>query len=656
MTTKDVLSELKGLISKSEVIKSIQEAHKTAKRRNAQCSPPTKDQIEQLKAQGNNADDWKKVKVAKGMDLSRIRRCYFQGDVTVGKLSGDVEVSDGVKLPAGLYNSIIVDSNIGDSVLIQDVMTLSNYIVLDGAVLFNCGVVSAKDGLVFGNGSELPIAIETGGREVKSYAEITVDAAAKVAASRADKEFLKDYSEAVDKYIGKIKSDKGIIAQGAVVSNSGKVLDAYVGPHAVIDNARSVVNSMVLSNKEEETEISDGSYVKNSLIQWGSEVTSMAIVANSVLSEHSHVERHGKVTDSIIGANTGVAEGEVTACLVGPFVGFHHQSLLIAAFWPEGKGNVGYGANVGSNHTSKAPDQEIWPGEGTFFGLGVNIKFPSDFTKAPYSIIATAVNALPQKVTLPFSLINSPAARFEWISPAYNEISPGWVLSDNIFTIRRNEGKYRKRNKAKRAKIEFEVFRPEIVEMMLDARKRLQDVKQQKAVYTDKDIRGIGKNYMLEESRKAGVEAYTFYIRYYALLGLKRRLEGDNVGAGSKPALKQGRAGHGPAPTLAKKTSDPRWEHERLILNQELPNNSVEDNLKLLVTMQEKIARDVQSSKEKDDVRGARVIDDYPQAHAPASEDGFVKQTHQETAQLKKEVEALLKTISAGEEPARSKK
>ena len=175
------------------------------------------------------------------------------------------------------------------------------------------------------------------------------------------------------------------------------------------------------------------------------------------------------MTDSIVGANTGIAEGEVTACLVGPFVGFHHQALLIAAFWPEGKGNVGYGANVGSNHTSKAPDQELWPGEGTFFGLGVNIKFPSDFTKAPYSIIATAVNALPQKVTLPFSLINSPADRFEGISPAYNEIMPGWVLSDNIFTIRRNEGKYRKRNKAKRAKIEFEVFRPEIVDMMVDA-------------------------------------------------------------------------------------------------------------------------------------------------------------------------------------------
>ena len=633
MDTKDVLSEVKGLITQSDIIKSIEAAGSVAKKGAAAL---TSDQIERLKANGNNADDWKKIKVSKGIDIERIRRSYFAGEVTIGTLSGDVEVADGVALPSGIYNSLIVNSNIGDNVLIQDIKILSNYIVCDGALLFNCGTISAGGKNTFGNGSEIPIAIETGGREVKAYAEITIDIAAEVATARSDRDFLKAYGETVDAYIAKIASAKGIIEEGAALKNTKEIASAYVGPYAVIENAELIADSMILSNKDEATEISHGAYVKRSLIQWGCKVTSMAIVANSVLIEHSHVERHGKVTDSIVGANTGIAEGEVTACLVGPFVGFHHQALLIAAFWPEGKGNVGYGANVGSNHTSKAPDQELWPGEGTFFGLGVNIKFPSDFTKAPYSIIATAVNALPQKVAFPFSLINSPAERIEGISPAYNEIMPGWVLSDNIFTIRRNEGKYRKRNKAKRAKIEFEVFRPEIVDMMVDARKRLGEVKQVKKVYSDKDINGIGKNYLQEEARKAGIDAYTFYIRYYALLGLKRRME------------KQSLVSSDHSNVLTKKTDDQRWEHERLILNRELPDNGVTEDLKLLISMQEKIAKDVQTSKEKDDVRGARIINDYPQAHAPAAEDSFVKQTHAETAQLKKEVEAIIKNDKKG--------
>src|SRR5947207_6024828 len=131
----------------------------------------------------------------------------------------------------------------------------------------------------------------------------------------------------------------------------------------------------------------------------------MAVVDRSVLTEHSHAERHGKVTASIIGPNSGVGGGEVTASLVGPFVGFHHQALLIAATWPDGKGNVAAGACVGSNHTSRAPDQEFRPGEGAFFGLGVNIKYPSDFSRSPYLVVACAVTTSPQVVAFPFALI-----------------------------------------------------------------------------------------------------------------------------------------------------------------------------------------------------------------------------------------------------------
>ena len=91
----------------------------------------------------------------------------------------------------------------------------------------------------------------------------------------------------------------------------------------------------------------------------GAEVAGHAIVRQSVLLEHSGVEDHGIINETILGPNTSVAKGEVTASLVGPFVGFHHQSLLISAYWPEGKGNVAYGAKVGSNHTGRAPDQEV---------------------------------------------------------------------------------------------------------------------------------------------------------------------------------------------------------------------------------------------------------------------------------------------------------
>ena len=81
--------------------------------------------------------------------------------------------------------------------------------------------------------------------------------------------------------------------------------------------------------------------------------------------EHSSLEDNGVVVDSLIGSNSHIAKGEITACYVGPFVGMHHQSLLIGILWPLGRGNVGYGSNVGSNHTGRIPDQETSVGEGT---------------------------------------------------------------------------------------------------------------------------------------------------------------------------------------------------------------------------------------------------------------------------------------------------
>jgi hypothetical protein len=623
------LPELEKVLETSELIAAV----KRIKERKPAGKPVSGNLQKQLAANGCWAADWSKVAVSEGFNPNRAFNVKFFGECYLGKFdAGEVDVEKGVKLSAGVYDSVLVDSIVEDDALVYNVGVLSNYVVGPGAVLANTKSIACTAGTCFGNGVEMPIAIEVGGREVYSYAELTVPVAATVAKNRQNKELLAEYEAFIKKYCEAAASPKGIIEEGARVINSGKVVNTYVGPHGVIDNATKVSDVTILSSKEEQSEILDGSYVVQSILQWGCEVASMAIVDQSVCTEHSHVERHGKVTASILGPNTGVAEGEVTASLCGPFVGFHHQSLLISALWPEGKGNVGYGANVGSNHTSKAPDQEQLPGEGTFFGLGVNIKLPCDYTKAPYTIIATAVNALPQRVEFPFSLINTPAARYEGISPAYNDIAPGWVLSDNIYAVKRNEGKYQKRNKARRTKFDFEVFRPDIVDLMTEARRRLQNVKEVKKVYTDRDVKGIGKNFMLEKARLSGIEAYTFYLQYYALLGLKTRVEKE-LANGTLTDLNQ---------VATKATQDPRWEHERAILLQEFPGRDVADLLRTLVDQQEKIAKDVQVSKEKDDNRGARVIDDYPHAHKPAAEDGFVKETWEVTGKLKADVEAIL--------------
>ncbi len=619
--------EVRRAIEDSELIGGLSRA----KARLSDARPLSEKEIAELERAGNTCRDWSGVSVGDGFDSRFVRGSTFLGRVKIGATDSDVEIA-GTAIPSGIYDSVVANSVVAGGALVTRVGLLSNIIVEPGAVVSGCGEVSCSPRAKFGNGAELPVAIETGGREVAAYAELTIPVAAAVAGGRSEPEMLAAYAEAVADYVKAVTSDVGVVCEGAQVRSTPVVRNAFVGPGAVVDGAAWVENVTVLSNREESTKITSGAYVKDAVVQWGCAVETMAVVVNCVMTEHSHAERHAKVTDSIIGPNTGIAEGEVTACLVGPFVGFHHQALLIAAYWPEGKGNVSSGANVGSNHPSRAPDQEIWPGEGTFFGLGVHVKFPADFSKAPYSILATGVICLPQKVSFPFSRIDVPVEYHKGIYPAYNEVVPGWVLSDNIYSVRRNEAKYKKRDKSRRSRFVFEVFRPDIVDLMLDARRRLQAVVEHgegKDVYVADDMEGLGKNFMTEYSRLEGIEAYTFYVRYYALAGLMRRLT----------SLVD------PEGVLEERTGDATWEHQRAIIAAEFPGEDVKPLLVKLVEAQEKIAADVLASKHKDDVRGARVIDDYAAAHTSAEEDSFVIQTQEETKALRAKVEELVAKI-----------
>ncbi len=161
--------------------------------------------------------------------------------------------------------------------------------------------------------------------------------------------------EAVKRYRASLASPLAWVRRRARVRHIQRVRDAYIGHAAVIDNALDLTNTTVLSSVEEPTLIGGGAAVCDSVLQWGVVVTGQVIVRRSIMLEHSAADEHAAIEGSAIGPNTTIAKGEVTATLLGPFVGFHHQSLLIAAYWPEGKGNVAYGAMVSSNHYTVAP-------------------------------------------------------------------------------------------------------------------------------------------------------------------------------------------------------------------------------------------------------------------------------------------------------------
>jgi hypothetical protein len=296
---------------------------------------------------------------------------------------------------------------------------------------------------------------------------------------------------------------------------------------------------------------------------------------------------------------------------------------------------VSYGANVGANHTSKAPDQECWPGEGAFLGLGINVKFPVDLSQAPYTVVAAGVTLLPQKVLYPFSLINTPALAHAGISPALNQIIPAWLLTDNLFAVQRTEGKFRARNRARRSQFDLRVFRPAIVDLMRAACRRLQTVPTPREIYTERDLEGLGKNFMLEAHRTSAMESYGLFIKYYALLSLKEQVTASLSQLPRESLNDLLRAPH----------SNRDWEHARQLLVNEMGIQDVVAALRQLPEILQRIARDVEQSKAKDDERGARIIEGYEHAHVAAAEDPFVLQARADMCRLEREVQELVERL-----------
>ena len=405
----------------------------------------TESEIKQLREQGNRSHEWERVRVVEEFTTEAVFNSSFAGECLIGCFDKvDVTIRASISHRAGIYNSTVINSFIGDNCLILDAGVIANYRIGCGSVISRVMELSASGSRGFGNGCVITIGNETGGREIASFAEMNIPIAETVLKNRSDSELQRKYSDFIEDYVSRCTLPFGIVEAGARINSASIIRDSFIGSSVSIDGATLVENCTVLGAPGEETAISHGAIVRNSCLQWGCEVTSMAIVENSILTEHSHVERHGKATHSIIGPNSGIAEGEVTSSLIGPFVGFHHQSMLIAAVWPEGKGNIGYGANIGSNHTSRAPDQEIWCGEGLFFGLGANVKFPANYVNSPYSIIATAVVTLPQKLEFPFSLIAKPENRPQGIPETFNELFPDGCLPTTFTPFYETRGNTKK--------------------------------------------------------------------------------------------------------------------------------------------------------------------------------------------------------------------
>ncbi len=550
---------------------------------------PTTEELTNLKEQGNILEG--QLWVTEDFTPQNIHGNRFKGRVVLGRFE-----------QGGVWFSTLEDCEVAPGALVDRCPRLRRTLC-EGQVVSSA--LDCPQPTHFGFGRKLKAGVETGERWIPLTDSLTLESAVLQANSLPAWEEAQRFATELEAdfcYLGpqaslfQVTLAEGVLFVGGIEAKGCAYLK----------------DSCFFSDDERPIKLGPGVIVESSFVQAGVVLDSQALIKNCVFLEASGAEELARVHESLIGPNTNVAGGEVHASLLGPFVGLHHQSLLIAAWWPSGRGNVGYGANVGSNHTSRSPDQEVRPGEGMFFGLDCAVKFPADWSQAPYTILATGVVTDPQKFTFPFSLIventlpGSPAE--------YNRAIPAWVLRENVYMLLRNEKKFLRRNKARSLKSDLRLWRPELVESLWITGESLEKI-QGKALYTPGDLPGLGRNVLTEKDRVLAIRAYKKYSLYGAL-----RLFAEH--------------------RLGTSLVDLTWL-EGLFTRLEWSQGTEKANFEALLALEEEILAEALRSRQKDDQKGREVFTDYVQVHTPAENDPFIEEKRQDLESLRQKLARL---------------
>jgi carbonic anhydrase/acetyltransferase-like protein (isoleucine patch superfamily) len=591
------LLKLKKVLKNSILATSV-ENFKGIRSGTAKYRHLTEDEIQILEKNGNRSESWDKVMVEADFDPNRIIRSSFMGEVYLPKFFGTLLLPGDVSFPTGIYDSLVHNCFI-ENALVHKVAMLSNILVRSSAVVQNVGSIISSGKISYMIGNSMHVGNEMGGRKVAVFPEITMELVEAQLFHKPDPEVAAAFDEQLKAYREETALPFGVVGKGAVVCNTNIIRNSWIGAHARIEGAEKIRNSVVLSSLEEPSHVYDSVILENSNVQKSVTIHTGAEVQGSVLMSRTTVACKAIVKSSIIAPCCHIEEGEVNSSYVGPMTQMHHHSLLIAALWPEGCGNLGYGANVGSNHTGRMPDQEVMPGQGMFFGLGVNIKFPANYRESPFTLIATGLTTLPQRVKFPFSLIRPGDPQLVGVAPRLNEIVPGWNYARNAYALDRNLYKYSLRGKGIVPATFYSIFSPDTVRYVYDAYQRLQ-VNAIRDIYTKEHIDGLGENFMRERIRQQAIKTYQEYMERYALEQIITLVVNDqNLQAQPVKELRR----------MA--TNDANKDVMRIV---SLPE-TFDELLKRYRQLEKDWYERVTHGLDKDNERGRQIFDDYDDAH-----------------------------------------
>ncbi len=312
----------------------------------------TPSEIDLIEQNGCSCTDWEQVTVKEGFDPSRVKNSRFSGTIQLGIFEKEFNLPGGLIKQAGLNRAVLHNCLVGDNVVIENVQNyIANYTIGDNCFIQNVDVILVDGTTSFGNGVQVNVLNETGGREVHINDKLSAHFAYIYSLYRHRPRLIEQMKKIIDYYRDKHSSDRGTIGDDCMIVNVGYIKNARIGPCCKITGAMKLKNGSINSNRHAPIYIGRNVIAEDFIISSGSTIDGGSMITRCFVGQACHIDHGYTASDSLFFSNCQGENGEACALFAGPYTVTHHKStLLIAGMFSFM--NAGSGSNQ-SNHMYK---------------------------------------------------------------------------------------------------------------------------------------------------------------------------------------------------------------------------------------------------------------------------------------------------------------
>ena len=312
----------------------------------------TPDEIARLKSQMCTASDWTTIEVAEDFNPENVFYARFSGNIRLGSFNKEFTLAGGMKKHSGLYHVTLHNVTVGNDCCIENVKNyIANYEIGSGAFIENVDIILTDGTSTFGNGVEVSVLNETGGREVLIYDRLSAQQAYIMALYRHRPGLIASLKELIGKYVASVTSGTGRIGSDVMIADAGYIKNVRIGDCCKIEGTARLKNGSINSNADAPVHIGVGVIGDDFIISSGSSVEDGVTFSRCFIGQACRLGHTYSASDSLFFSNCQGENGEACAIFAGPYTVTHHKStLLIAGMFSFM--NAGSGSNQ-SNHMYK---------------------------------------------------------------------------------------------------------------------------------------------------------------------------------------------------------------------------------------------------------------------------------------------------------------